>query len=568
MVSAMRSQACAAALDSSRAAAACCATTGINCAGATQGWSSASRACANCRLALSSRSAASEKLPARRAESPFWARWSPFRSADFDDCAANPAPAMATAARATATSNARPAMRRTARGRRAMANATRLQHSTNPTAALPPKHHTRPDRSRQLTATAATNARCTARSSRRIPIQQAPTKASAAAALTIASSATRYAPAVTTPSTHQGALAPAHATTNPAAASSSTLHRRSGVGRAGDQQASAALPAPANMACRSITLFRTRTTAESTHSVPTNGRAGPLLRTRSWRRAWQTQRVPEPLMTSRAFDARRPSQVVAIASTQRTGSYLLCAGLTAAGLAERPLHQWEVLHPWQVFHRYLPKPWSLRVRLHVGRLWRWWGAKEPWVRRMRTTVGARRAYLDFVAERFTTDDGVLGLKMMWPHLEQGLLLDGLEVSYWGAPVTWIHTWRRDEVRQAVSLARSEQTGQWLAGVEPPRNMRGRVPTYDAAFIERRLAHLRRNRTAWLDYFAEHEIVPINVVYEDLDADYEGTMRRVLDLLGKGDVPVTPRQTERQSDGMNDEWVERFLRDRPQYGPAS
>ncbi|CAB4365443.1 unannotated protein [freshwater metagenome] len=273
-------------------------------------------------------------------------------------------------------------------------------------------------------------------------------------------------------------------------------------------------------------------------------------------------------MTSRAFDARRPSQVVAIASTQRTGSYLLCAGLTAAGLAERPLHQWEVLHPWQVFHRYLPKPWSLRVRLHVGRLWRWWGAKEPWVRRMRTTVGARRAYLDFVAERFTTDDGVLGLKMMWPHLEQGLLLDGLEVSYWGAPVTWIHTWRRDEVRQAVSLARSEQTGQWLAGVEPPRNMRGRVPTYDAAFIERRLAHLRRNRTAWLDYFAEHEIVPINVVYEDLDADYEGTMRRVLDLLGKGDVPVTPRQTERQSDGMNDEWVERFLRDRPQYGPAS
>lgn len=271
-------------------------------------------------------------------------------------------------------------------------------------------------------------------------------------------------------------------------------------------------------------------------------------------------------MTQRAV--RRPTQVVAIAATQRTGSYLLCAGLSAAGLADRPLPQWEVLLPWHVFHRHLAKPWWLRCRLHVGRLWRWREAGDSWLRRSRTTPGARRAYLDFVAARFTTDDGMLALKMMWSQYEHTLLSDGLDVNHWGAPVTWVHIWRRDEVRQAVSLARSEQTGRWLADLELPRSVRDRVPRYDAALIEQCLARGRSGRKAWEAYFAAHDIVPIEVVYEDLDADYEGTMRRVLDALGKPQVAVPPRQTERQSDSVNDEWVDRFLRDRPQFGGAS
>jgi len=261
--------------------------------------------------------------------------------------------------------------------------------------------------------------------------------------------------------------------------------------------------------------------------------------------------------------ATHPTLIVAVASMERTGSFLLCGGLAAAGLADRPLRQWELLHSFHVFHRSLPKPWGLRVRLHAGRLWRWWGVKNPGLRRMRTTVSARRAYLDFVGRRFTTADGVLGIKMMWPHYEQLMLADGLDVSYWGAPVIWIHTTRRDELRQAVSFARSQQTGQWMAGAARLRKMRDRVPHYDADFIETRLAFLRRGQQGWSNYFAKNGIEPIEVVYEDLDADYEGTMRRVLDALGQHDVSVPPRQTERQADELNDEWVERFLAERGQ-----
>lgn len=263
---------------------------------------------------------------------------------------------------------------------------------------------------------------------------------------------------------------------------------------------------------------------------------------------------------------RRPSRVVAVAATQRTGSFLLCAGLSAAGLADRPLHHWEVLQSWQVFHRQLAKPWHVRIRLHVGRLWRWCAPGEAWRRRTRTTVGARRAYLDFLAARFTTGDGMLGVKMMWPQYEEALLRDGLDMTYWGVPVTWIHLWRRDEVRQAVSLARGEQTGRWLEGLHGGRHggrrRRDGETRYDVALIERCLERVRNGKKGWETHFAEQGIDPIEVVYEDLDADYEGTMRRVLDAVGMSDVPVPQRQIERQSDGMNDEWVERFLRDRP------
>lgn len=253
-----------------------------------------------------------------------------------------------------------------------------------------------------------------------------------------------------------------------------------------------------------------------------------------------------------------PRRIVAVAATQRTGSYLLCYGLGAVGLAQPDRsHPWEILLPWNVFHGEVPKPRILQARLNLGRLARWWTTSVPGHRRLRTTRGARRAWFDFLASTYTSPEGDLAVKLMWGQYEQGMLCDGFDMSYWNAPVTWVYMSRRDVVRQAVSLVRSEQTQHWRSDDRLPAALHVE-PHYDAERIADRIQALTSARAAWQRYFESIDVHPYEVVYEDLDADYEGTMRALLDHLGLPTAEVPARQLQRQSDAVNDEWVERFL----------
>ena len=257
------------------------------------------------------------------------------------------------------------------------------------------------------------------------------------------------------------------------------------------------------------------------------------------------------------YPTARPSRVVVVAAMPRSGSNLLVRGLGRAGLVNDPVeHTWEILLGWSVFHQHLPKPRLLQVRLHIGRLWRWWGTSDPRARRVRTTIRARRDYLNLVGRLLTTVDGVLAVKLMWPDYEQAMLIDDLDVNFWGAPVTWIHIWRRDEVRQAVSWWKADQTQQWLS--DAPQQAARRSVRYDAQKIAAKVDEVQRGNSGWRQHFAATGVTPIEVVYEDFVADYEGTMRRVLDAVGFAHAEVPEPQIERQSDDTNNEWIARFL----------
>jgi LPS sulfotransferase NodH len=69
--------------------------------------------------------------------------------------------------------------------------------------------------------------------------------------------------------------------------------------------------------------------------------------------------------------------------------------------------------------------------------------------------------------------------------------------------------------------------------------------------------------AWQSYFEECDVEPLEVVYEDMVEDYEGTILRVLDGIGiprpENFVVAAPRM-KRQADELSEEWV-RLYNDR-------
>jgi LPS sulfotransferase NodH len=190
--------------------------------------------------------------------------------------------------------------------------------------------------------------------------------------------------------------------------------------------------------------------------------------------------------------------------------------------------------------------------------------------RKKDPAGGASGYLDYVRECISRDagaTGVFGSKVLWNDL--AFLLDRLRAASRGQPdsdrdllegvfprLRFLWTSRDDLVAQAVSWWRAHQTREWSSTA--PRAV-GIVPAFDFDEIDRLVGELDAANRGWQRWFAENEIEPFPVVYEDLVADKRGTAARALAFIGVElplDVPVTER-TAKQADGVNDEWIRRY-----------
>ncbi|MEZ0354087.1 Stf0 family sulfotransferase [Mycobacterium sp. pR1184] len=247
-----------------------------------------------------------------------------------------------------------------------------------------------------------------------------------------------------------------------------------------------------------------------------------------------------------------------IASTPRSGSSLLAAGLVATGVAGRPE---EYFTPDHIA--------SYKEDLNLP-------ANCSW-----------NEYLAKVMAFATTANGVRGVKIHWRHvvsLAQALDVPGdtggvLEKLF--PTAVFVNIVRADRRAQALSLFRAEATGEWFrshgasASVRPwglymarrapgeaSADLTGVAPTYDQIIeIERRLD---AEQAAWIDYFTTRRREILTVQYEDLDANHPGEIARVLQFLGADPahaVGLPKPPLDRQSDHINESW--RRLIDRQQ-----
>jgi len=241
--------------------------------------------------------------------------------------------------------------------------------------------------------------------------------------------------------------------------------------------------------------------------------------------------------TPRVARRRTPDRLVVIAATPRTGSSLLFTALQASGMAGNAT---EYFNP-ENFAWYLTG--SSRVTRRI---------KSPTVATERASTRAVRIALQRIADAHTTPDGTLSVKIMWSDVKSVLHGHGVDFDAFGVPIVWIRIRRDDHVAQAVSYSRAAQTLLWRAG--KPEHQ---VPVYDDDQIAQLYSRIQPENDAWDAYLAARGASPIHVTYEELDSDYEGTVRRVLDAIGATGIEVPPRQLSRQADHLNAEWAERF-----------
>jgi len=259
--------------------------------------------------------------------------------------------------------------------------------------------------------------------------------------------------------------------------------------------------------------------------------------------------APEAPATQRG-PALHPTAAYVICTNPRSGSWLLSEGLTATGVAGHPREWFNVLE-------------EQRQRA------RWGGEGED---------GSPLSYLSHVVAQGSTGNGVFGLKLhhyQLPDLSAQLSrIDG----YGGRPVEeaisvafpdvrYIWLTRKDKARQAISYHRACQTDVWWqieagGGIEPDGPPPDRVP--EPAFDPVAIARLERlavaNDANWRSFFTRCGADPLVLTYEDLSADYAGTIARVLDWLGVAGPDATPIRSprlRRQADGLSEAWLARY-----------
>ena len=169
------------------------------------------------------------------------------------------------------------------------------------------------------------------------------------------------------------------------------------------------------------------------------------------------------------------------------------------------------------------------------------------------------AYLNRAAELNTTPNGVFGIKMHYNQYDEHMLQRGIDANYWKVPIKWVRITRDNEVRQAISLVRAEQSNQWNSNMSAVRE-----PVYDEQAIVKALETISIANKNWDAYFAKHSITPLFVTYEQLTRDMDSTVRRIMSHINTPIETVPEPQTKRQSDGASAQWEKQFLHSRPEF----
>ncbi|HUD65069.1 MAG TPA: Stf0 family sulfotransferase [Candidatus Sulfotelmatobacter sp.] len=271
-----------------------------------------------------------------------------------------------------------------------------------------------------------------------------------------------------------------------------------------------------------------------------------------------------------------PSRGYLLCCIERTGSNLLLHPLAASGMAGRPK---EYFNPVE--------------------------QDTPWMREIlgdSTLVGG----LPRIVQAATTPNGMFGAKVHWVHFRYlGMSITGewkdahrkalyellrsrlsdsrshaatmaslrsgffshpaLSIAYtqlksWVPDLRMIWLRRQNMVARAVSLFRARQSGIWYQSLSKSSAViEKQAPVFDFAEINTLYCLGWLQEESWQQFFQQNKISSHCVLYEELVANYESTVRRTLQFLDidSEQKRIAPPVSAKQSDALSEEWAERY-----------
>ena len=239
-----------------------------------------------------------------------------------------------------------------------------------------------------------------------------------------------------------------------------------------------------------------------------------------------------------------------VATLPRSGSWLLAEALANTGL---------VGVPNEYFRPDFTRMWSQE-----------WGLEDD---------ASYARYVETAKTLTATANGIFSAKLHWYQFawlsQQLRAQDGAAeavstaelMARWFPRLKYIFLWRRDTARQAISYYRACVTKVWFLTGEARRGaLTGEVDYQQIRWFEDILVE---HREKWRAYFAEHGVIPLEVIYEDLAADPCAILRKVLADLGLAEGPelaAAPTMLLRQSDDRSEAILEAYLAVRESLRP--
>ena len=243
----------------------------------------------------------------------------------------------------------------------------------------------------------------------------------------------------------------------------------------------------------------------------------------------------------------RPSLSYLICCAERTGSTLLGNALIGTGIAGRPRSYFN-----RVAH------FNPRIQRALG------NAKDD------------DRYLDRVVGAATTPNGVFAAKVHWEHflnliakVERGrppdaapaTAIERLRARFPDLRFIWLV--RKNAVARAISHYRVKKTNRWQVDSRWLTDDTGGdgEPGFDFDEIDAFVRVGDAEHTHWAKFFHENGIAPLDLTYEDMIQDLDGTVRRVLEFLclPTENVTLPPPTLRRQADHRSQDWEARYRR---------
>jgi LPS sulfotransferase NodH len=193
-------------------------------------------------------------------------------------------------------------------------------------------------------------------------------------------------------------------------------------------------------------------------------------------------------------------------------------------------------------------------------------------------VQGRADYLDKVIAAGSTPNGIFGLKLHWHQIPalsnafadatgdkaeaRGRALDEwLKTRFRATHFLWLR--RRNKIAQGISYYRAIHSDIWRVrnGAAAQARTNGSSVPFNFDEIDRHVRLGEEFDRQWLDFFNRRKLKALVLVYEDLIASYEKTLRGVWQYLRMaGDLPsIPPIRLEKQADTISSEWEQEYRR---------
>lgn len=162
-----------------------------------------------------------------------------------------------------------------------------------------------------------------------------------------------------------------------------------------------------------------------------------------------------------------------------------------------------------------------------------------------------------IQARRTSENGVFGIKIHYAHIQQFGGFDKLVEAFPDA--YYVHLSRSNVLKQAVSLSIASQTGVWIAGQTPVNDN----PEYDFKHIQQRLKATIQDNASWKYTLSASGCNYIEMNFDDVQKNLANSINTIANFMGveiDQNSLVNEQVTKKQSSNLNQEWMDRFIRD--------